>query len=106
MREDNFEEDNFEEEELYEEYLYFEYKDKWESSKKQLKEQADEIKRLNDIVNELEKYLIEEIEDYNKHINSQYITDIAREQYEGEKVCFEDMLGKLQELKEKVGDIQ
>ena len=58
-----------------------------------------EIQRLNNIINELEKYLIEEIEDYDKHINSQYITDIAREQYEGEKVCFEDTLGKLQELK-------
>ena len=59
----------------------------------------EENEILNNIINELEKYLIEEIEDYDKHINSQYITDIAREQYEGEKVCFEDMLGKLQELK-------
>lgn len=58
-----------------------------------------EINRLNNIINELEKYCNEEIEDYDKHINSKFITDIAREQYEGEKVCFEDMLGKLQELK-------
>ena len=58
-----------------------------------------EIERLNNIINELEKYCNEEIEDYDKHINSKFITDIAREQYEGEKVCFEDMLGKLQELK-------
>ena len=42
---------------------------------------------------------IEEIEDYSKEIKSQYITDITRRQYEGEKVCFEDMLGRLQELK-------
>lgn len=62
-------------------------------------EKDKEIERLNNIINELETYLIEEIEDYDKHINSQYITDIAREQYEGEKVCFEDMLGRLQELK-------
>ena len=60
---------------------------------------GQEIERLNNIINELEKYCNEEIEDYDEHINSQYITDISREQYEGEKVCFEDMLGKLQELK-------
>ena len=47
----------------------------------------------------LEKYCIEEIEDYSKEIKSQYITDITRRQYEGEKVCFEDILGRLQELK-------
>ena len=58
-----------------------------------------EIERLNNIINELEKYCIEEIEDYSKEIKSQYITDIAREQYEGEKVCFEDILDRLQELK-------
>ena len=51
----------------------------------------EENKRLNNIINELEKYCIEEIEDYSKEIKSQYITDIAREQYEGEKVCFEDL---------------
>ena len=73
-------------EERYGEELYKEYLEK-------------ENKRLNNIINELEKYCNEEIEDYDKHINSKFITDIAREQYEGEKVCFEDMLGKLQELK-------
>ena len=62
-------------------------------------ELLEEIERLNNIINELEKYCNEETEDYDKHINSKFITDIAREQYEGEKVCFEDMLGKLQELK-------
>ena len=61
--------------------------------------QNEEIERLNNIINELEKYCIEEIEDYSKAIKSQYITDIAREQYEGEKVCFEDILYRLQELK-------
>ena len=55
--------------------------------------------RLNNIINELEKYCNEEIEDYDKNIKSQYITDIAKEQYEGEKVCFEDMLYKIKELK-------
>lgn len=64
-----------------------------------IEEQDKEIERLNNIINELEKYLIEEIEDYDKHINSKFITDISKEQYEGEKVCFEDMLGRLQELK-------
>lgn len=64
-----------------------------------IEEFKKEIEKLNNIINELEKYLIEEIEDYDKHINSQYITDITREQYEGEKVCFEDTLCKLQELK-------
>ena len=58
-----------------------------------------EIERLNNIINELEKYCIEEIEDYSKEIKSQYITDNTRGQYEGEKVCFEDILGRLQELK-------
>lgn len=65
----------------------------------QLEKANKETERLNNIINELEKYCNEEIGDYDKYINSQYITDIAREQYEGEKVCFEDMLGKLQELK-------
>ena len=59
----------------------------------------EENKRLNNIINELEKYCIEEIEDYSKEIKSQYITDNTRVQYEGEKVCFEDILGRLQELK-------
>lgn len=58
-----------------------------------------EIERLNNIINKLEKYCIEEIEDYSKEIKSQYITDNTRRQYEGEKVCFEDILGRLQELK-------
>lgn len=58
-----------------------------------------EIEILNNIINELEKYCIEEIEDYSKEIKSQYITDNTRRQYEGEKVCFEDILGRLQELK-------
>ena len=65
-----------------------------------------EIERLNNIINELEKYLIEEIEDYKKQIKYHKknkdimsgILDLVGE-YEGEKVCFEDMLGKLQELK-------
>lgn len=58
-----------------------------------------EVERLNNIINELEKYCIEVIEDYSKEIKSQYITDNTRGQYEGEKVCFEDILGRLQELK-------
>ena len=58
-----------------------------------------EIERLNNIINDLEKYCIEEIEDYSKEIKSQYITDNTRVQYEGEKVCFEDILDRLQELK-------
>lgn len=58
-----------------------------------------EVERLNNIINELEKYCIEEIEDYSKEIKSQYITDNTRGQYEGEKVCFEDILDRLQELK-------
>ena len=65
----------------------------------ELIDKEKEIERLNNIINELEKYCNEEIEDYNKGIKSRYITDIAREQYEGEKVCFEDMLEKIQELK-------
>lgn len=62
-------------------------------------ELLEEIERLNNIINELEKYCIEEIEYYSKKIKSQYITDNTRGQYEGEKVCFEDILGRLQELK-------
>ena len=65
-----------------------------------------EIERLNNIINDFEKYLIEEIEDYEKQIKYHKknkdlrsgILDLVGE-YEGEKVCFEDMLGKLQELK-------
>ena len=63
-------------------------------------ELLEEIERLNNIINELEKFCNDEIKDYDKHIKSQYATDIAREQYKGEKTCFEDMLYKLQELKE------
>ena len=73
---------------------------------KHLLEQDKEIERLNNIINELEKYLIEEIEDYEKQIKYHKknkdlrsgILDLVGE-YEGEKVCFEDTLGKLQELK-------
>ncbi len=65
----------------------------------ELEEKDKEIERLNNIINELEKYCNEEIEDYDKNIKSQYITDITKEQYEGEKVCFEDMLYKIKELK-------
>ena len=65
------------------------------------------IERLNNIINELEKYCNEEIEDYNAKIkyyeNNQDLRskmlDLVGE-YEGEKVCFEDMLEKLQELKD------
>jgi predicted RNA-binding protein len=71
-----------------------------------LKEKDKEINRLNNIINGMEKYLIEEIEDYEKRIKYHKknkdlrsgILDLVGE-YEGEKVCFEDMLGKLQELK-------
>ena len=71
-----------------------------------LAEKDKEIERLNNIINELEKYLIEEIEHYEKQIKyyknnkdlRSGILDLVGE-YEGEKVCFEDMLGKLQELK-------
>ena len=62
----------------------------------------NEIERLNNIINELEKYCNEEIEDYDKNIKSQYVTDITKEQYEGEKVCFEDMLYKIKELKGEI----
>lgn len=69
-------------------------------------QQKEEIERLNNIINDFEKYLIEEIEDYEKQIKYHKknkdlrsgILDLVGE-YEGEKVCFEDMLGKLQELK-------
>ena len=71
-----------------------------------LNEIDKEIERLNNIINELEKYCNEEIEDYDKNIKSQYITDITKEQYEGEKVCFEDMLYKIKELKGSNGNEQ
>lgn len=86
--------------------------DKWKNkpTKKELYDLIDcyhkEIVRLNNIINDFEKYLIEEIEDYEKQIKYHKknkdlrsgILDLVGE-YEGEKVCFEDMLGKLQELK-------
>ena len=79
------------------------YKREYIENNKKLKE---ENKRLNNIINELEKYLIEEIKYYEKQIKfykknkdlRSGILDLVGE-YEGEKVCFEDMLGKLQELK-------
>ena len=74
----------------------YEEQDKNKRLKKELQE---EIERLNNIINDMEKFLIAEIEDYDKHIKSPYITDISKEQFEGEKVCFEDTLNKLQELK-------
>lgn len=69
-------------------------------------ELISENKRLNNIINEFEKYLIEEIEYYKKRIKfyknnkdlRSGILDLVGE-YEGEKVCFEDTLCKLQELK-------
>ena len=120
-------EDNFEEEELYEEYLYFEYKDKWESSKKQLKEQADEIKRLNNIINELEWKPIEEYDKGNydwvlvKYFDRDYecIPCVAEKRFgkwhsiDEKEIQFDvkyfmdiQQIDKLQELKEEVGDIQ
>lgn len=125
-------EDNFEDEELYEEYLYFEYKDKWELSKKQLKEQADEIERLNDIVNELEWKPINEYENpkydwvlikmFIKDDNFECIPRVAEKRFNHwydangyeidedlvEVKYFMDIqqIDKLQELKEEVGDIQ
>ena len=64
------------------------------------------ILKYDNIINELEKYCNEEIEDYEKQIKyykkNKYlrsgILDLVGE-YEGEKVCFEDMLGKLHEIK-------
>lgn len=70
------------------------------------KEKDKEIERLKNIINELEKYCNEEIEDYEKQIKYHKenkdlrsgILDLVGE-YEGEKVCFEDMLYKIKELK-------
>ena len=70
------------------------------------RELKQEIERLNNIINELEKYCNEEIEDYNtklkyyennKDLRSRVLDLI--DEYEGEKVCFEDMLDKIKELK-------
>lgn len=82
------------------------YKDRYCSYELELINDRKEIERLNNIINDFEKYLIEEIEDYEKQIKYHKknkdlrsgILDLVGE-YEGEKVCFEDMLGKLQELK-------
>ena len=63
-----------------------------------------EINRLNNIINELEKYCNEEIIDYDKAINSKILSEIDRDRYEAEKVCFLDMLDKLKELKENNKD--
>lgn len=59
-----------------------------------------EIDRLNNIINELEKYCNEEIIDYDKAIDSKILSEIDRDRYEAEKVCFLDMLDKLKALKE------
>lgn len=56
--------------------------------------------RLNNIINELEKYCNEEIIDYDKAINSKILSEIDRDRYEAEKVCFLDILDKLKALKE------
>lgn len=59
-----------------------------------------EIDRLNNIINGLEKYCNEEIIDYDKAIDSKILSEIDRDRYEAEKVCFLDMLDKLKALKE------
>lgn len=77
--------------------------DKLQEEIERLKEENNFLKLNN---NELEKYLIEEIKHYEKQIKyyknnkdlRSGVLDLVGE-YEGEKVCFEDMLGKLQELK-------
>lgn len=58
-----------------------------------------EIERLNNIIDELEKWINEEIEDYNKALNSKLLSESGKEKYEAEKVCFLDILDKLNELK-------
>lgn len=60
-----------------------------------------EIDRLKNIINGLEKYCNEEIIDYDKAIDSKILSEIDRDRYEAEKVCFLDMLDKLKALKEK-----
>lgn len=62
-------------------------------------EMQNEIERLNNIIDGMEKYCNEEIEDYDKAINSKILSEIGRDKYEAEKMCFTDMLDKLQELK-------
>ena len=66
-----------------------------------LEEKDKEIERLNNIINELEKYCNEEIKDYDKALNNKVFvpTEKGKESYEAEKMCFLDMLDKLQELK-------
>lgn len=61
-----------------------------------------EIERLNNIINELEKYVIEEIESYDKALNNTtfVLTEKGKESYEAEKMCFTDMLDKIKKLKE------
>lgn len=59
-----------------------------------------EIDRLKNIINGLEKYCNEEIIDYDKAIDSKILSEIDRDRYEAEKVCFLDMLDKLKALKE------
>lgn len=71
------------------------YNDYWE----RVQEKDKEIERLNNIINELEKYCNEEIEDYDKAISSKILSEIGRDKYEAEKACFLDMLDKIQELK-------
>ena len=65
----------------------------------QLEKANKETERLNNIINELEKYCNEEIEDYDKAISSKILSEIGRDKYEAEKMCFLDMLDKIKELK-------
>lgn len=88
-------------------------KDKQQEQIQQLTKELEEEKKAynriynrcvekDNIINELEKYCIEEIEDYDKKIDfykANKLNDEFRENYEGEKVCFEDMLEKIKELK-------
>ena len=68
---------------------------------KKYEEKIKEIKRLNNIINGMEKYCNEEIKDYDKALNNKVfiLTEKGKESYEAEKMCFLDMLDKLQELK-------
>lgn len=65
-----------------------------------IEEIISEYDRLNNLITELEKYCNEEIIDYDKAIDSKILSEIDRDRYEAEKVCFLDMLDKLKALKE------
>lgn len=70
-----------------------------EEMPRELERLLEENERLNNVINEIEKYCNEEIEGYDKAISSKILSEIGRNKYEAEKMCYLDILDKIKKLK-------